>query len=160
MRLEQNVINTLRTEGFYDSYNDLFISDRVEKEEVEIFKKNLQRLGLGNLFNSQTILVFGKSLKDLHLGDVFEVFFPHEEVEKNIKLEAILKYVNLSKGRKIDYLPKGCTGICLIEFKGEIPKIIDRLKFYNEKFDELRHYNFYLTQKPILDRILELQNEN
>lgn len=160
MKLEDYSINTLREEGFYDNYSDLFIPDRVDKEQAEKFKQNLQRLGLGHLFNEETVLVFGKGNKDIKLEESFDVLFGHHSVENNIRTKAILKYVNLSLGRKIDYLPRGYTGICLLEFKGGVPKLINKLKFFKENVNAERHDTLYLTQEPILNRILELQSES
>lgn len=159
MKLEDYLIKALREEGFYNNYNDLFIPDRVEKEQVEKFEKNLQRLGLGHLFNKESVLVFGKSNKDIKIGESFNVLFSHNSIENYIKVKAILKYVNLSPGRKIDYLPRGYTGICLLEFIGGVPELIDKLKFYKEKRDKHKHDTLYLTQEPVINRILELLNE-
>ncbi|MEL7006104.1 MAG: hypothetical protein AAFN93_25755 [Bacteroidota bacterium] len=122
--------------------------------------QNLQRLGLGHLFNKETVLVFGKSNRDIMLGESFDVLFGHHSIENNMRVEAILKYVNLSPGRKIDHLPGGYTGICLLEFNGGLPNLINKLKFSKEKRNKEKHDTLYLTQEPILNRILEICNES
>lgn len=160
MTVESHVFDALLNEGFYEKYNDLFISDRLGWEQTKSFEQNLQRLGLGKLINPKTVLVLGKGCKDIQLNETFDVLFPHKEVEANIEVKATLRYVNLSPGRKIDYLPKGYTGICLLDFKDGIPDLIDRLKVYGDKQPIHKHRTLYLSQRPILDRILELMKED
>lgn len=158
MKIEDKFLDVIRKEGLYEEYNDMFIPDRLGTEDADIFLKNLKRLGLGDLINENSILVFGKGGRDIKVNESFGVLFSHQDLTDAIKVEATLKYVNLSTSRKIDFLPKGSSGVCLIEFKDSIPDLIWQLRIYGEKDCSQGNVTLYLSEKPIIDRLKELSN--
>ena len=160
MKIQEHFLDTIREEGLYDKYNDIFITERIGEQETKVFEKNLKRLDLGHLINPKSILVLGKGYKDILINESFDILFLHENLNNAIEVKALIKYVNLSPGRKIDYLPKGYTGICLIELEDKIPNQIYDLKVYGDKERKGEKNVLYLSEKPIYKRLKGLMNKN
>lgn len=160
MKKENHFFDIIRKEGLYERYNDLFIPDLVGEGQTKVFEKNLQRLGLGDLVNQKSVLVFGKGCKDIKVNESFDVLFSHQNLADSVEVKATLKYVNVNPSYKIDYLPEGYSGICLIEFKNGVPDLMSQLKAYGEKVNQEVSTTLYLSEKPILNRLKELMKEN
>ena len=156
MRIENNFLDVIRKEGLYEEYNDMFIPDRLGEEESDAFINSLRRLKLGHLINDNSILVYGKASRDIKVNESFDVLFSHQNFIEEVQVEATLKYVNLSASRKIDFLPKGYSGVCLIEFNGSIPDLIWQLGVYGEKDCREEKTTLYLSEKPVLERLRKL----
>jgi hypothetical protein len=159
MAINPEVFASLLQEGFYDKHPDLYIADRPGGNDIELLKKRLKKLGKDSLLTPNSIFVFGKSRMDIPVESEFNVLFTHEAPSKSIEVTATLKYANEHPNYESTVVPKGYTGvICLIEFKDKIPKEINELSIYRQqKWDKTKA--IYLSQKPILDRILELTKE-
>ncbi len=159
MAINPEFFTTLLQEGYYDKYPDLFIADRPSEKEIELLKIRLKKIGKEYLLSPNSVFVFGKSLMDIPFESEFNVLFTHEEPYKSIEVKATLKYANEHPNYESTVVPKGYTGVvCLIEFKDKIPKEINELSIYRQqKWDKTKA--IYLSQKPILKRIMELMKE-
>ena len=160
MAIDNEVFAILRQEGLYDKYPHLYIADRPDEKEIEILKRRLKKIGKDHLLTSNSVFVFGRSSMDIPFGSEFDVLFTHEDPRKSVEVNATLRYANEHQNYESIVVPKGYTGvICLIEFKDKIPKEINDLSIYRQqKWDRTKA--IYLSQRPVLDRILELMKED
>ena len=146
----------LGRDGLLDRYPHLYIADRPKEKEVEILKQRLKKAGTSDLVTPNSVFVFGKSSMDIQFGSEFNVLFSDEEFENFLEVNATLKYANEHPNYESTVVPKGYTGvICLIEFEGAVPEMIDALSIHlQQKWDKSKAV--YLSQKPIHTRLMEL----
>lgn len=147
---------SLQNEGLYDKYFDLYVSDKPGDKEIELLERRLKKNGKEDLLTPNSVFVFGKSNIDIPFNSKFDVMFLSSDPEKFMQVNATLKYANAHPSYESEVVPKGHTGVvCLIEFDKNIPKEIFELTVYKQQeWDKSK--TLYLTQKKVLDRILEL----
>jgi hypothetical protein len=102
------------------------------------------------------IFIMGSSIYcEVPIETSFDVIYPNRNILDYIFVKSTLKYVSVNPSYEIDYLPQGYSGLFLLEFPDEIPEILNKLGMHREKKDLSIHDHLVLTQKPVLDRILE-----
>ncbi len=115
---------------------------------------------LNQIFVFATTLVANGYL-EIKVGTQFDIIFPAKEINNLINCNVSLKYVNVNPRYEIDYLPGGYTGICLLEFENGIPKnMIDKLAIYETPKDSLKNDVLILTQKSLLEEIMQIKNKS
>ncbi len=156
MAINTEAFATIREEGLYNKYPHLYIADKPNKKEIEILKRRLKKIGKDHLLTPNSVFVFGRSSIDIPFGSEFNVLFSNENLNDCKEVNAVLKYANEHPNYESIVVPKGHTGvICLIEFKDEIPKKINKLSVHQQqKWD--KNKAIHLSQKPIYDRLKEL----
>lgn len=144
--LEEKLIE-LESVGLFDENLSLYLLDTPTKEDLQ---KSINIVASENDF-----FVFAKGYSDsIKVGTTFEAIISRKFTSQSIYHKSILKYVSVRKGDKIDYLPRGYSGICLLEFPDSIPKIIKNLPSRADKKDEETYDSLVISQKNALDRIL------
>ena len=116
----------------------------------------------GNLtisVNPKQVYVFATTLVangyiEIKTGTIFDILFPNRNTDTYVKCDVVLKYVNMNPSRQIDTLYGGCTALCLLEFSDELPKIMDRLGYYEQR-DFTKHDRLILTQQEVFNALLE-----
>ena len=146
-RLLTDVFLQLKEEGYFERYHKLSLLDI--PTEKELSKGNIP------IPRNNEILVFAVAeFANIPVSTIFDVIFPSLNVEDYVEVKSILNYVTVNPSYEIDYLPKGYSGICLFEFPDGKPDILKKLAVYGEKKDYSIHDTLLLTQKPVLDKIL------
>lgn len=158
MKIPDSIFAEIIREGYYQKYPDLLLIDIPNYQEKEHMDWRLSKLGLTNLMSECSVFINAKGLVDIPLNTEFNILFSVNALESYLEIKAKLIYVNVNRQREIDYLPSGYTGTCLFNFDDVIPPILSKLAIYGEKRDLNKTEMFYLTQRPLLDRILELIN--
>ena len=161
MKTVDNIFIALTQEYIYSIYDDLFIPDIPSQEQIDLVKRILRKNHKEYLLNNKSILAFCKASKDVFVGAKFDVLFASRSPESYSVVNATLKYINIqiNSSREVDVLPRGYSGICLIDFEKHKPELLTVLKVYGEQRDNGKHDVLYLSQKPVLERILELMKE-
>lgn len=157
MKISQTIFEKNLEEGYYQKYPHLLLIDVPSLEKKEQYEWRLRKLGLFFLKSENSILINASGYLDIPLNTSFNIVVPVNDMEHYFEVSATMVYVNVNWQREIDYLPKGYTGTCLFSFEPEIPPILKKLGTYLNKSQDSEM--FYLTQKLILDRFLELTNQ-
>jgi len=160
MKISEEVFKVIQQEKFYEKFDHIGLLDIPNEVQVQSVKRILAKAGKQSLLTKNSFFCFGIGYREIEIGTTFTKLFASKDVENYIDVKAKLTYVNLSAGRVINHLPKGYSGICLIEFRDGKLELLNRLKVYREKRDENKHDTLYLTQEPILSRILELRDKS
>lgn len=157
MKISPEIFEKTLSEGYYQKYPHLLLVDIPQRDKEEQYMWRLQKLGLSSLISENSILINASGYLDIPLNTSFNMLFPTDDIERYFEVNATMVYVNVNWQREIDYLPKGYTGTCLFSFEPKIPPILKKLGVYLDKSQDSQM--FYLTQKPIIDRLLELTNQ-
>ncbi|MFA0961109.1 hypothetical protein AB9P05_04855 [Roseivirga sp. BDSF3-8] len=159
MRISDEVYNKLREEGCYENHSHLLLLDLPSKQQIDSILRGLDRLGKRDLVKENSIFVSANPYRDIQVGTTFDSLFPVDKPFDFEGVEASVRFVYVNPSRLTDTLYKGHRGICLLEFAKQKPEVLRRLKKHNEKRVKGIHDMFYLSQRPVLSRILELIEE-
>lgn len=118
-------------------------------------EEDLHRYKLSKDIPKTSVFIDAKSsYNDIDLNITFDIVFAlhspfeYETVASQIKSAAIRPGVNLDK------LPKGYSGICLIDFPFGKPLLLKRLRPANKQIDFKNYDTLYLTTQKVMDAIL------
>jgi hypothetical protein len=142
-----NIILSLNEQGYYKKYHEMGLIDLPSEKD----------LSKGKLPVPQTneIFIFGTTgYADIPVETLFDVIFSYHGVIDYVYEKSILKYVSVNPSYEINYLPQGYSGLCLLEFPDGKPDILNKLAIFGDKKDYSIHDTLILTQKPILEKIL------
>lgn len=156
MRITESTFSTLQEEGTYERYDHLGLLDVPNESQISSMMRILERTGNLNLVTPNSFFCFGVAYRDVKVGSTYSTLFASQNVMNFANVEATLKYVNVNKSYEVDYLPRGYSGICLIEFNGSKPELLKKLKVYREIGNSEAYDTLYLSQKVVLDRIIRL----
>lgn len=153
-----DVYFSLQEEGYYNKYFDLYIPDKPDKDEVDLLHQRLTNIGKEHLLTPNSVFLFGRSNRDVPFGTEFNILFSKERPLVGTEVNATLKYANAHPNFEYTVIPKGHTSVvCLIEFHDGIPEELNSINIYRQnKWD--KNKTFYLTQKPIYERMRELMS--
>lgn len=144
--LENRLID-LEMEGIFDKNLSLYLLD-IPAE------KDLQK-GINITPSQNEFFVFAKGYNDLlKVGTVFSSIISRNSTIESIYVTSILKFVSMRKGDNVDYIARGYSAICLLEFPNGIPQILNKLPFYGERENGKKYDSFVISQKEALDEIL------
>lgn len=95
---------------------------------------------------------------DVLCNTKFDILFSHHEVENYVNTNAVLEYVSVNRSYEVELLPKGYSGLCIINFLNGKPELLKKLRPENEQNDLTKYDKLYLTQRTVLERILNELN--
>jgi hypothetical protein len=146
----ENIYLKLQDERTFDSNLTLYLLDLPSEDQLRKTKIS------NNLLSSNSVFIIGRGYDDgIKIGASFNAIFPRKNPVDGIKTEAIIKYISVNPTYEIDYLPKGYSGLCLIEFTNEIPVFLNKLTIYGEKKDLMHNDTLILTQQGAFEKVLE-----
>ncbi|WP_264536976.1 hypothetical protein [Flavobacterium sp. N1736] len=134
------------------NYPSLLILDL--PKETDIQKGNLSVPDNTNQLYVFATTVVGNGYLEIKTNTKFDIIFPRKNTNEFKECNVILRYVNVNPRHQIDYLPGGYTGLCLLEFPNGKPELFNRLKYYGEKKDYNKHDTLILTQRPVMEKLL------
>ncbi len=129
----------------------LLLLDLPTKKEL-MRGKIVDKMG-ENDFCSFCTTFYANSRLDLKVGTCFEYLLSMKRPKEFELIHAQLKYVSVNYSYEIDYLPGGYSGLGIIHFDKYLPKLLNQLPYYREKFDDSRNSTLILTQKYILNEL-------
>ena len=145
------IIDKLSHEKFFSSHPSLLLWD---KPDQELLKKLTNK-------SDDYIYIGAKSLhQNIKIGTKFDTIMSLQSPSESCHVNSTLESVFLTPKKEIEVLKTGHTCLCVLRFESDRPEILNKLKFYNEKFDNTRHDILYLTQRPVLDRVLKLISDS
>jgi len=148
MKISDEIFDQLKVENIYEKNPTIMLWERPDAGI-------LSRISLTE--NSTKLFAGAKSIyKDVSIYSKFTVLFSLHNPESYIETIAILDLIKISPKIESECLPKGQLTICSIDFPSGKPELLQKLKSYNENMDYTKHDILYLTQKPVITRILEL----
>lgn len=156
MKIVPEVFETLRAESYYERYDHLLLPDKPNQGQIESIQRGLKRINKEGFVSENTFFAFARPEKDICLGATFDVLFPMNEPGSFVEVEAKLLFIHINKMKVSEKLFKGYSGICLFEFLGKKPEMLEKLKVYGKERVVNEHDMLFLSQKVILDRVLEL----
>ena len=136
--------------GFLEDKPDLLLTDKPTKEYIDKDKGGLPK----NLSKNEIFIFVYHPYYDTKIGTTFNVIFPNTNINGWQEVKCTLKYVSVNPSYEIDYIPRGYSALCLFEFEGGIPEAINKLPFFMEKRDPTKHDTLILTQKKVLNKLL------
>lgn len=164
MKITDEIFDTLREEQIYDKYDHLYLPDIPNNEQVESINRILSGMNKLNSLKGDMALIFARPYRDTKIESKFNVLYSHRNPNNFVTVTATLKFININKhpkrNQEVNLLPGGYSGICLFEFKGGKPDLLNKLNMFGERRDENEHDTLYLSQRAILNRIFELINES
>ena len=92
---------------------------------------------------------------DLKLDKEFDIIFAKNNPKDFIKIQSIFKYISINANYEIDYLPKGYSGIGLVDFPQGKPEILNKLSEFRSEEKSKTNDTLYLTTQSVMDKILE-----
>jgi hypothetical protein len=96
---------------------------------------------------------------DIKIDTTFDILFKHSDVKEYKKIKADIKYIAIKNdGTQSQILPRGYFALCLIEFD-TIPDMLSYLRYSDKVMNKEENDILFLTQKLVLDKILELYKE-
>ncbi len=146
-----------------------FFTELHTKNELKIFpslllldlprESDLKKGNFVKSINSNQFYVFATTLisdgnLEIKKNTKFDVLCSRKRPIDFVECDVVLKYINVNPRYEIDYLPGGYTGICLIEFKNGKPEILNKLAFFGEKKEYGKNDRLILTQKELLNKLL------
>ena len=143
----EKIFTQLEDDKTFDEYLSLYLLVIPRDEDL---KKNVNIVPSKNDF-----FVFARGYNDkLKINTNFDVIIPRRSVNESIFCHSILKYVSVNPSYEIDYLPRGYSSLCLLEFPNGKPKLLKKLPIFCGTTDYSIHDMLILTQKSVLDKIL------
>jgi hypothetical protein len=139
----------LNEKKYFNIHTTITLLDIPTKKEIE---RGLQ----DKVISSNEIFVFAASnYTDIKIETIFDTIIPIRNITAYLECSCILKYVSVNPSYEIDYIPKGYSAICLFEFPDGKPDMLNKLAYYGEKKDYTKHDTLILTQKAVMDKLLE-----
>lgn len=145
------IVFELFQSGFLEDKPDLLLVDI--PREKDLLKGNTPK----NI-NENELFVF-HPYYDIKINTTFDTLYAYQNIEKWVEVKCTLKYVSVNPSYEIDYIPAGYSAICLLEFENGIPEIAKKLPFYMDKKDPLKHDVLGLTQKTVLEKLIQVKQE-
>lgn len=97
---------------------------------------------------------------DIPTGSKFGVIFAGRDVENFMNVSAVLEYAAFNRSFEVDMVPSSITSvITLIDFPEGKPEILSKLRSQSEKRDFNKYDELYLTEKKVMEKILEEFNK-
>ena len=94
---------------------------------------------------------------DILVGTKYDILFRRSDPRGFIMVRATIDYVTFKKNDRVISIPRGYGGFCRIKFEESVPKELDSLvQGADTKFDLLVNDIFYLTTRPVIDKLIEL----
>lgn len=160
MKFSEDIVRQLQDEGYYKKYYDIFMIDKPNEKEVLFLKQRLRFFNKKLILSDNSLIVFGRSVIDIPVGASFDILFSKTNPHEFLEVRANLIYVNIHPNHETNIMLAGYTGvICIIEFENDIPDILQMLKPYMGNINKEKRESFYLSQRPLLNRILEIQKK-
>ncbi|CAA9200767.1 hypothetical protein [Flavobacterium collinsii] len=147
----------LNNEGELKKYPSLLIMDL--PKETDIQKGNLKEPNSVNLLYVFATTVVGNGYLEIKVNTKFDIIFAKKNSNDFEECSVILRYVNMNPRYQIDYLPGGAIGLCLLEFPNGKPELFNKLKYYGEKKDYNKHDTIILTQRIVIEKLLNSSME-
>ena len=120
-----------------------------------VSEDKLKEVEYKGISKTKKLFVTGRHYNDIPKNIEFNVIFDYDYPQSYISLKTKIINFSMRKNQYLDILPEGYGGGVLIDFfNKETPEIIDVLKREKGKYKAL-----YLTNQPVMDRIIELLNE-
>ena len=142
------IVLSLHKQGYFKKYQELLLTDFPTEKDLSKGKIPIPM--------ENEIFIFGTSgYCDVPVETSFDVIISNSNALNYVFIKSILKYVSVNPSYEIDYLPNGYSGLCLLEFPDGEPDILNKLGIAGEKKDFSIHDFLILTQKPILEKILD-----
>ncbi|MEN9918035.1 MAG: hypothetical protein RL662_471 [Bacteroidota bacterium] len=142
-------------EFFLDLQGDGFFEENSKLSLLDIpTKKDLLKGNIPHPANDQLLLFGAAEYADIPIETHFDVIIPYRKMEEYVYARSILIYITVNPSYEINFLPKGYSVICLLEFTEGKPDILNKLAIYGDKKDYYTHDILILTQKLILEEIL------
>lgn len=157
MKITSNIFDTLRDEFFYEKYDHLLLSDRPNQSQLNSIKRGLKVLNKNFLLSENTFFTFARSEKDIPVESTFNILFSANNPGDFCDTNAKLKFISINRAKISNTLYKGYSGICLFEFEGRKPEMLERLEVFGKKSSS-KYEMLFLSQRPVLNRVLELLN--
>jgi hypothetical protein len=145
----KNVVSEIRLSlDEVGKYKELLLTDLPCKIDLSKGKLPISK-------ENQIFIMGSSGYCDVPIETSFDVIYPGRNIYDYVFVKSVLKYVSVNPSYEIDYLPNGYSGLLLLEFPEGIPEILNKLGMSREKEDFAIHDYLWLTQRPILKRILE-----
>lgn len=96
---------------------------------------------------------------DIPADSKFDVIFSGRDVENFMNVSAVLEYVSYNRSFEVDVVPNGYTPLAIINFPEGKPEILNELRPENEKRDLNKYDYIYLTEKKVVEKILNELNK-
>jgi hypothetical protein len=147
------IIFELKQQNYFTNFPTLSLLDIPTAKELA--------RGLNHIeVNKKEIFLFAAAdYTEIKKQTIFNTLIARTNIENTISCNVILKYVSVNPSYEIDYIPKGYSAICIFEFPDGKPEILNKLAIYGEKKDYSKHDTLILTQKEVLDKLLEEKNK-
>ena len=149
------------TEIILELFKSGFLKDKPDLLLVDIpTEKDLQKGNLPKIVNKNEIFIFVyHPYYDIKVNTTFDTLYAYKNIEEYVEVKCTLKYVSVNPSYEIDYIPAGYSALCLFEFENGVPEIIKKLPFFLEKKDLIKYDSLALTQKLVVERIIEIKKE-
>ncbi|HEY8936093.1 MAG TPA: hypothetical protein VIM65_12765 [Cyclobacteriaceae bacterium] len=148
------IYNKVYDEGYFEKYLTLYLLD--VPTEAQLIKSDASLLQS----DENCSLIIARGFDDnIKVNATFDAIISQNNIKTSIFTRAILKYISVNPSYKIDYLPKGYSGLCLLNFPQGKPDILKNIPVYGENKDYEKHDILILTQRAVLERIFDEYND-
>lgn len=152
MKNLEKIILELRQNGFLEDKPDILLVD-IPTE------KDLQKGNLPKMVNKNEIFAFVfHPYYDIKINTTFDILYSSKNIDDWKETKCTLKFVSVNPSYEIDYIPNGYSALCLFEFEKGIPEMIKNLSYFMDKKDPIQHDSLVLTQKLVLEKIIEIKS--
>jgi len=146
MRIPDSIFEELTRLNIYEENPTILLWDIPDE-------KTIKKLGFNE--NSRFLVGARGIHSNVPIKSRFEILFSLHEPENFIEVDARLETVKINPKYEIDNLPDGYSAVCLISFNSS-PSILNKLKPYSVLMDYQKYDVLYLTQRPVIKKIIEL----
>lgn len=142
------IYENIYNEGYFEKYLTLYLIDIPTMEQLEKGKVDISTK------NDNSIFVIARGYNDkIKIGTTFDAIISRKSIDLSIFHHSILKFISINPSYELDYLPKGNSGLCLLEFPDGKPDLLNKLILESKENDNKQNI-LILTQKPVLEKIL------
>ena len=144
--LQTGTIQEMKNKGMEDI---LYLQELPTKRMLEKLPPGMEHI------NETSILVVCRTWSEhMMTGTEFDILFAHHNVEGYLKVKVLLNFVFVNAAYHTDILPIGHSGICLLDFPGGKPELLEKLVPEGQKIDGVKYDRLYLTNQNVLGRLL------
>jgi len=149
-------MNILSGETFQQLFHDgIFDRNLFLTLNEEVSMEDLRRYRLTEDIPTTSMFIDAKSsYKDIDLDVKFDIIFALHSPLEYKTVASQIKSVAIRPGVNLDKLPKGYSGICLIDFPLGKPPLLKRLRPANGQIDSKDYDTLYLTTQKVINAIL------
>jgi hypothetical protein len=125
------------------------IDIRLESNDKEIKRHHLNT----EIKEHQLYLGCYRPKMDIYIGQKFDVVFPSKNLLAAVKIDARLIALKVSPSVQSDFIPRGYSAVCLLEFSKEVPESFTSLPISESKWSSETNDIFFLTTQEVFDKI-------